>query len=126
MHKKNSRKSIRHSKVFPKKSNMPKMSPTDSKIHAAQDLVNVLQNPAPDIPLATLGHKHKEELRPLLDIFGKSTSPAVPMRVPVRGAYQGNLQQTTNKKPKFKPKLIKSTINQYKTSKGAYCGEILR
>ena len=64
---------------------MPKMSPTDSKIHAAQDLIHVVQNPAPDIPLATLGHTHKEELRPLVDIFGKSTSPEVLLRMLGRG-----------------------------------------
>ena len=67
---------------------MPKISSTDSTIHAAQDLTYALQNPPPFSPLVTLGNAHKESLRSLADTFGKSTSPEVPPRVQVKGAYQ--------------------------------------
>ena len=68
------------------KTNMPRMSSTEATIHAAQYLIRALQNPAPAIPLATLGNAHKEALRSLAEIFGKATSPAIPLRMPVRGA----------------------------------------
>ena len=46
----------------PQTINMPKFSSTDATIHAAQDLIHELQNPAPDIPLVTLVNVHKEAL----------------------------------------------------------------
>ena len=72
---------------------MLKISSTDATIYAAQDLINLLQNPEPARPLVTLVNAHKEPFISLADIFGKSTSPAVPTRVPVRGEYQEKLQQ---------------------------------
>ena len=62
---------------------MPKMSSTDAIIHAAQDLIHALKNPAPASPLVTLGNLRKESLRSLADIFVKVTSPAEPPRVPI-------------------------------------------
>ena len=75
----------------PKKFNMTKISSTDASIYAAQYLIHALNNSAPEIPLVTLGNLHKESLRSLSEIFVISTYPAVPMRVPVRGAYQGKI-----------------------------------
>ena len=44
---------------FPKQINMPPMSSTDAKIHAAHGLIHALQNTAPAIPLVTLENAHK-------------------------------------------------------------------
>ena len=66
------------------------MSSTDAKIYAAQDLTFALQNPEPEIPLVKLVNSQKKSLISLAEIFRKSAPPAVPMRVPVRGAYQEN------------------------------------
>ena len=48
---------------FPRKFSMPKISSTDATIHAAQDLIHGLKNPAPFSPLATLGNSHNEAFR---------------------------------------------------------------
>ena len=79
---------------------MPQFFSTNAKIHAAQDLINALKNPAPEIPILKLGHSQKETLKYLTEIFRKTTSAAVPPRVPVRGEYQEKLQQETKKEPK--------------------------
>ena len=73
--------------------NMSNMSSTDAIIHAAQDLIHALQNLAPANPIVTLGNSFKETLRHPADIFSKATYPAVPLSVPVKGAYQEKLQQ---------------------------------
>ena len=44
---------------------MPQMSSMDATYHAAQDLIYVLQNPAPEIPLVKLENGHKESLKTL-------------------------------------------------------------
>ena len=61
------------------------MSSADATIHAEQYLICALQNPAPDSPLVTLVNEHNEALISLADIFGKSTSPEVLLRVLGRG-----------------------------------------
>ena len=71
---------------------MPKMSSTDAKVRAAQGLICEIHNPAPDIPLVTLGNTHKEALRSLADIFLKPTSPAVPPRVLVEGSGEPRIK----------------------------------
>ena len=63
------------------------MSSTYAMIHAAHYLINEQHNPEPTGPLVTLVHTHKETLTYTVDIFEKTTSPAVSLRVPVRGAY---------------------------------------
>ena len=73
---------------FPKQFNMTEMSSLDATFHAAQDLIYALQNPARANPLATLVNGHKKELRTPVKIFRKSTPPAVPLTVPVRGVVQ--------------------------------------
>ena len=65
----------------------------DAIIHSPQDLIGELQNPAPAIPLVTLGNIHNKALISLENIFIKLTSPAVPPRVPLEGAYPDKLQQ---------------------------------
>ena len=47
---------IRHSKIPPKKFNMPHMFPMDVTFHATQDLSYALQNPELAIPLVKLGN----------------------------------------------------------------------
>ena len=66
---------------------MPKISSTDDNIHAAQDLIHVMKNIEPASPLITLVNAHKEALRSLPDIFGKTTSPVEPLRVPIKEVY---------------------------------------
>ena len=80
---------------------MPKMSYTDAKIHAAQDLIHALQNPAPANPLVALVNLHKEKLRYLTEIFEKN-SPAVPPRVPIKKAYPDKIQQVNQEKDPIK------------------------
>ena len=58
---------------------MPKMSSTESTINATQDLIHAMKNSAPVSPLVTLVDAHKEALRYLAYIFGKTTSTAEPM-----------------------------------------------
>ena len=82
---------------------MPTMSSTDDTIHAAQDLVQALQNPAPARPLVKLGNEHKEALIYLSDIFGKAISPAVPPRVLIEEAYPEKLQNVNKNKLKIMP-----------------------
>ena len=77
----------------PKTFNMPKVFYTDTKIHAAQDLIHALHHTATDIPLVTLGNAHKETLISITDIFVNAISPSIPHRVPVRGAYQEKLNR---------------------------------
>ena len=69
------------------------MSSIDSTYHAAQDLKYLLHNPSPSSPLVKLGHRHKEALKTLADIFRKASPPAVPPRVPVREVGQKKLQE---------------------------------
>ena len=64
----------------------------DATYYAAQDLIYVLHNPAPESPLVKLSPGHKEALKTLADIFRKSNPPAVPLRVPVREVGQKKLQ----------------------------------
>ena len=54
----NSQTNIKHSRDFPTKINMPKMSSTDATIHVAQDLIHALHNPAPYIPHVILVNEH--------------------------------------------------------------------
>ena len=51
--------------LLPKKFDMPKMSYTDSSIHAAQYLIRASLNPSPAILLETLGYTHIAEIRSL-------------------------------------------------------------
>ena len=64
------------------------MYSTDAETHALQDLIHAIQNPAHARPILKLGNEHKEALRYLGEIFGKSPPPEISPRVPVRGAYQ--------------------------------------
>ena len=48
---------------------MPKMSSTGVTIHASQDLIYAMHNPAPEIPLDKLGNYHKEALISPAKIF---------------------------------------------------------
>ena len=41
---------------------MTKMSSTDAAIHAVQDLIHAMQNPAPESLLVTLGNAQKDAL----------------------------------------------------------------
>ena len=77
---------------------MPKISSKDTTIHYAQYLIHALKNPAPNIPLVTLVNDHKEELVSLAYIFGKSTSPESPPRIPIEEAYPEKLQQVNKAK----------------------------
>ena len=64
-------------------------------MHAAQNLMCALKNPAPARPLViivTLGNVHKEAMISLAEIFGKVTSPEVLLRVPIKEAYTEKLQ----------------------------------
>ena len=74
------------------------MSSTDDTIHSERDLIHALKNPAPNIPLVTLVNDHKEELVSLAYIFGKSTSPESPPRIPIEEAYPEKLQQVNKAK----------------------------
>ena len=47
---------------FPRKFSIPKMPSIDDDICAAQNVIHVLKNTAPDIPLVALGNPHKEAL----------------------------------------------------------------
>ena len=69
------------------------MSATYATIHATQDLIHALQNPAPVIPLVTLVNSHKEALISLAKIFGKVLAPEIPPSMPARGALHEKLQQ---------------------------------
>ena len=60
---------------------MPNISSTDAAIHAAQDLIRALQNPAPCSSLVTLGNTHNKALRNLARIFNKETYPERPPRM---------------------------------------------
>ena len=62
---------------------MPKISSIDDTIHAAQDLVFVLQYPSPVVPLVTLVNAHKEALISLAALILKATYLAEPLRVPI-------------------------------------------
>ena len=79
---------------------MPKMSSTDATIHAVHDLIRAIYNPAPAIPLVTLVNLHKEALISLADIFEKSTSPAVPLRITIGG---GLPRETPKGEPRREP-----------------------
>ena len=59
---------------LPKEFNMPKMSSTDADIHAAQDFICGLQNPAPASPLVTVGDTLTSALKKLVGIFN-NTNP---------------------------------------------------
>ena len=67
--------------VFPYKISMPNISSTDDAIHVTQDLINLLEKPAPDSPLVTLRNIQNEALRNLTRKFDKATSPSRPTRV---------------------------------------------
>ena len=75
---------------------------TDATIHATQDLIHALQNTEPARPLVTLVNAHKEPFISLADIFGKSTSPEVPLMVPIEEAYPEKLQQVNQKENQIK------------------------
>ena len=81
---------------------MPQMSSINATCHAAQDLIYALPNPAPASPLIKLGHRQKESLKTLADIFRKSNSPAVPPRVPVREVGQNKLQEVSQEGTQMK------------------------
>ena len=79
---------------------MLKMSSTETKIHSKQDLIHSLHDSSPEIPLVTLGNKDKEVLRYLSEIFEKSTSPAVPLRIIIGG---GIPRETPKGEPRREP-----------------------
>ena len=71
---------------FFQKENMPKMYPTDATICAERDLIDTIQNPAPEIPLVKIGYTHKKALIFQAKIFIKAPpAPTVPRRLSVRG-----------------------------------------
>ena len=70
--------------------------------HAAHDLIYVLPNQSPEIPLVKLVNGHKEELKTLSEIFRKSIPPAVPPRVPVREVAQKKLKEVNQERPQMK------------------------
>ena len=86
----------------PKQFNMPQISSTDATFHAAQDFIYALHNPAPASPLLKLGNGQTEALRDLAEIFIKSKTPEVPLRVPIRAAFQQKLQQVNQEISKIK------------------------
>ena len=63
---------------------MPEISNIDAKFHVTQDLIYALQNLAPENPLDKLGNGNKETLSILAEIFSKASTPAIPLRLPVR------------------------------------------
>ena len=65
----------------PKTFNMPNMSSKDATFHAAQYLIYVLQNPAPESPLVKPIYWHKEALRTLAEIFRKFSLPESQMKI---------------------------------------------
>ena len=75
---------------------MPNISSTDAAIHAAQDLIRALQNPAPCSSLVTLGNTHNEAMISLEKIFDKSTSPAIPLRVVQMKQHQPIVENCPN------------------------------
>ena len=77
---------------FPKTFNTPQMSSVDATYHASQNLIYLLQNPEPEMPIVKLGHVHKEAFNTLADIFRKANPSAVPPRGPVREVRQNKLQ----------------------------------
>ena len=79
---------------------MPKMSSTAATIHAAKDIIHGLKNSSPARPLVTLVNLHKEALISLADIFEKSTSPAVPLRIIIGG---GIPRETPKGEPRREP-----------------------
>ena len=54
---------------------------TNTQIHAAQDLLHALHNPALENPLSTLKNSHTADIRELAEIFDKATPGARPPRV---------------------------------------------
>ena len=56
---------------FPRNLSMPKMSSTDSDIHAAQYIIHTLKNPVLSRPIVTLENTHNEALISLAKIFDK-------------------------------------------------------
>ena len=74
------------------------MSSTNAIIHAAQDLICVLKNTAPVIPLF-LVEKYTQGVieMPSRDCW-KSTSLTEPPRVPVQEAYPEKIQQINQAK----------------------------
>ena len=85
----------------PKQFNIPKMSSTDATIHATQDLIYALQDPAPDSSSVKLVNTHNESFIEIAYIFRKETPSAVPTRVPVRGGFK-KLQQVNQERTHMK------------------------
>ena len=79
---------------LPKQFIMPLMYSTDVTIHAAQDLIYALKNPAPATLLVKLGDGNKESLRSLSEIFGKET----PLSSTSNSASQeGHIKRNSNR-----------------------------
>ena len=67
---------------------MPQMYSMDATFLAVKDLIYALQNPAPALPLVTVGNGHKETLRTLVELFIKANPQSVPPRVTGREVVQ--------------------------------------
>ena len=94
---------------------MPKTSSPDATIHAAQVLIHEIHNTAPDRSLVTLGNEHKQSFKSIAEIFGKTTSPEEPPRVPIEEACLEKIQQMN--KGNFKMGSIKAYNHPFKTYK---------
>ena len=56
----------------------PRLSQADAVTHAAAELTDSLQNPAPSIPILYLGENQTVELRQLVAIFNTAMPQAPP------------------------------------------------
>ena len=99
---------------------MPYISSMDATYHDAQDLINALQNPAPEIPLVKLRNVHKEALKTLSEIIRKANPPSSTSKDASQG---GRPKESPRSEPERKPNkngtAIKSN-HQYRTSDGDY------
>ena len=82
----------------------------DVTYHAAQDIIYVIHNPAPSIPLVKLGHVQKEALNNLASIFRKEKAPAVPLRVLVKEVGQSKLQEMNQEGTEMKRKFQSNSV----------------
>ena len=101
------------------------MSATDAKIHAAQDLIHALQNPAPASPLVTLAKFTQRSIDiPSIDIW-KSISTSNTSEDASQGGITRKLQQVNQEVTRIKnASQSKRPFTKCITSEGDYCGGI--
>ena len=81
---------------------MPKMLSTDPAIHAAQNLIHTLKNPAPARTLVTLGNTHKWGIDTPKRDFWKSNLPSRTSNIANRGGIPRETPTGEQKKTQLK------------------------